>query len=62
MNFQRGSGRGFGRGRGSGRGVRGTDTCTCPKCGKKVPHTRGIPCSSVKCPECGTLMRGEFCL
>jgi cation diffusion facilitator family transporter len=26
--------------------------CFCPKCGYKVVHQRGIPCSSLKCPHC----------
>ena len=27
--------------------------CVCEKCGYKIPHQRGIPCSSLKCPTCG---------
>lgn len=53
-------GRGLGRGR--GRRVAGVDECECPKCGHKVAHTRGIPCSTVKCPKCSTPMRGAFCI
>ncbi len=55
MNFRRGRNP-------RGRGTRGTDVCTCPKCGKQIPHKRGIPCSVEKCPDCGTPMRGAFCL
>ena len=59
---------GAGRGRGR-RGIRGakrlglggTTECVCPKCGYKEPHTRGIPCSEAKCPNCKTPMRGAFC-
>ncbi len=30
--------------------------CVCPKCGSKVEHKRGIPCSQVRCPECSISM------
>jgi len=26
--------------------------CVCPKCGYKIAHQRGIPCSTLKCPSC----------
>jgi len=26
--------------------------CVCPKCGYKIPHQRGIPCSQLLCPKC----------
>lgn len=40
----------------------GSNICKCPKCQYEEPHTdRGIPCSTIKCPECGTLMEGVFC-
>ena len=26
--------------------------CVCPKCGYKIPHQRGIPCSTLQCPNC----------
>ena len=53
-------GRGFGwqrRGRfkskvegavGQGPGV----YCVCSKCGYKIPHQRGLPCSTFQCPNC----------
>ena len=43
------------------QGLGGSKECTCPKCGHKEPHVRGIPCSEKKCPKCGTLMKGVFC-
>lgn len=30
--------------------------CVCTKCGEKLAHTAGTPCSSVKCPKCGAPM------
>lgn len=33
-----------------GRGPDGK--CVCPKCGYSVPHERGVPCSTLKCPKC----------
>lgn len=33
--------------------------CVCPNCGKKLQHERAIPCTSVKCPDCGTTMIRE---
>lgn len=40
----------------------GSKVCVCPKCGITVPHKeRGKPCSTRKCPECGTVMKGELC-
>jgi len=40
----------------------GSSMCVCPKCGKEVLHARrGMPCSQMKCPECGTPMTGRKC-
>jgi cation diffusion facilitator family transporter len=55
-----GLGRGFGwqrRGRMKGKieGARGLGPegfCICEKCGYRVKHERGIPCSTLKCPKC----------
>ena len=52
--FGRGAGRGFGPGRGAGVGPGGF--CICPKCGNKEPKVPGIPCTSVMCKKCRTLM------
>ncbi|OQX88820.1 MAG: hypothetical protein B6D65_05345 [candidate division Zixibacteria bacterium 4484_93] len=54
-----GGGRGGGRGMGKGRGAGPSGFCVCPSCGAKLPHTRGVPCTSQKCPKCGsTMIRG----
>jgi len=26
--------------------------CVCSKCGYKIPHQRGVPCSTLQCPNC----------
>lgn len=46
------------------RGIRraGSSVCKCPRCGHSEPHRRGIPCFDLKCPKCGTPMRGENCI
>jgi len=61
-----GQGRGMGGGRGMGRGggqMRGgrlgagsSGVCVCTGCGAKIPHTQGVPCTSIKCPKCGALL------
>jgi hypothetical protein len=51
---RRGGGRGLGGGNKPGSGPGGF--CVCPSCGKRVPHQRGIPCTSQTCPECGATM------
>ena len=33
--------------------------CICPNCGHRVPHRRGVPCTQVKCPACGSPMTRE---
>ena len=54
-NLIPGSGMGTGKPRNKSGGF---EECICPKCKKKVQHTRGMPCSKVKCPECGSPMTG----
>ena len=49
-----GQGKGFG---GNNPGPGGN--CICPDCGERVPHQRGIPCSTVNCPKCGANMTRE---
>jgi predicted amidophosphoribosyltransferase len=34
-------------------------TCLCPKCGERMPHTRGQPCQDLRCPNCGAKMLRE---
>jgi len=53
-------GRGFGwqrRGRFKGEVEEATGGgpggyCVCSKCGYKIPHERGVPCSTLECPNC----------
>jgi len=33
--------------------------CVCPKCGYRVEHQRGVPCSSLKCPNCNIPLKRE---
>ena len=33
--------------------------CVCPKCAKKLPHRRGVPCQEERCPGCGAKMLRE---
>lgn len=48
------------RGQRGGIGAGPVGYCICPKCGEKVSHTAGTPCTSLKCPKCGsTLIRGS---
>lgn len=58
-----GAGPRSGRGRGIGirKGLGGSKECTCTNCGYKVLHKRGIPCSTLNCPECKTPLKGIYC-
>jgi cation diffusion facilitator family transporter len=33
--------------------------CVCPKCGYKISHQRGTPCSGLKCPNCHISLQRE---
>jgi hypothetical protein len=58
----RGGGRGMdggGRMGGTRAGESPGGNCLCPGCGAKAPHTPGVPCFTVKCPECGLTMTRE---
>ena len=33
--------------------------CICSKCGYKIVHERGVPCSNLKCPTCNTNLERE---
>jgi len=57
----------FGNPRG-GQGINGVQrqgmgpegTCKCSKCEYEEIHTRGIPCTSKRCPQCNSMMvRGK---
>jgi len=55
----RGMGNGGGRGRNNGGGYSVGGNCICAKCGTKLPHQQGIPCTQLKCPNCGNPMIRE---
>jgi len=57
-----GSGRGSvggGRGRNKGGGFGSGGNCVCAGCGRKIPHERGVKCTTVRCPDCGRPMIRE---
>ena len=63
----KGSGSGGGRGQGGGQGRNKGCAfgpggyCVCTKCGEKIPHQKGVKCTTLKCPECGhTMIREEL--
>ena len=57
----RGLGRGGGRGKNSGGGYGLGGFCICAKCGEKLQHQQGVPCTKLKCPKCGnTMVREEL--
>ncbi len=62
INFAFGNGQGMEARRGQWRGRMGwfgmgpDGNCVCPNCGATVPHQRGIPCNTIKCPSCGAMM------
>jgi len=33
--------------------------CTCKKCGYRIKHERGVPCSTIKCPKCNINLTRE---
>jgi len=71
----RGSGQGQGQGAGGGQGGQGGrggesggqgggamgagGSCLCPKCERRFPHQRGVPCLNERCPDCGTALVRE---
>jgi len=57
-------GRGIGRGGAPGGRMGGPEAggpdgicvCTNPECKYEMSHDRGIPCTEIKCPKCGSPM------
>lgn len=56
--------RGEGRGAGGSAQTNGAKYCVCSECGYSEEHEKkgegkSVPCTKIRCPECGTLMRGS---
>ncbi|MBN1786620.1 MAG: DUF134 domain-containing protein [Candidatus Methanofastidiosa archaeon] len=34
--------------------------CVCPKCGYTTDHQKGVPCSTMNCPDCGKSLVREW--
>jgi hypothetical protein len=49
-------GKGMGRMGGNQPGAGMIGNCICPSCKTVAPHKRGVPCYSIKCPNCGSSM------
>ena len=50
---------GRGRNRGGSFGTGGL--CVCASCGHSEPHSRGVKCTTLRCPSCGKpLIREEL--
>jgi formate hydrogenlyase subunit 6/NADH:ubiquinone oxidoreductase subunit I len=35
-----------------GTGASQFGVCSCPQCNYSVPHKRGVPCTTLRCPKC----------
>lgn len=49
----------LGRGRKGGYALGPGGKCVCSKCGFVTPHQRGMPCTQLNCPKCGSVMTRE---
>jgi hypothetical protein len=51
--------KGTGKGKNKGGAYGPGGFCVCAKCGERIPHQRGIKCTTIKCPNCGKPMIRE---
>ncbi len=47
------------KGKGNGRRSQTVNNCTCPNCGKNIPHKQGHPCNQIQCPDCKVMLVAE---
>jgi ribosomal protein S26 len=59
QNKNRKMDKGSGKGKNKGGAFGPGGYCICAKCGERLPHQRGVKCTTIKCPVCGKPMIRE---